>query len=245
MVLTFPVSWNCPAALKVYQGSIDSISKINIKSGGQLQLSLSSHVIPFSLFSDGNVLSTKKTSRGWILQSFFFFSFFFFTKGKANAPQRFLLGKHLKNLNIPITEKVYIFLLQPGDLIGWVKWRDVTQKDTWTGRNADVCQSRRTKKCCCYERNRGRGRSWESKLWRPSFLPFGSRHRLLHLIPSREGSAVLGGHFPRTQHPEEGKGGFSRSPRNARAMGKQEGVCATPAICATIDTQISTADEAA
>lgn len=41
------------------------------------------------------------------------------------------------------------------------------------------------------------------------------------------------------------EGGFSRSPRNARAMGKQEGVCATPAICATIDTQISTADEAA
>lgn len=139
----------------------------------------------------------------------FFLFFFFFTKGKANAPQRFLLGKHLKNLNIPITEKVYIFLLQPGDLIGWVKWRDVTQKDTWTGRNADVCQSRRTKKCCCYERNRGRGRSWESKLWRPSFLPFGSRHRLLHLFPSREGSAVLGGHFPRTQHPEEGREGLA------------------------------------
>lgn len=26
------------------------------------------------------------------------------------------------------------------------------------GGNADVCQSRRTKKCCCYERNRERGR---------------------------------------------------------------------------------------
>lgn len=30
------------------------------------------------------------------------------------------------------------------------------------GGNADVCQSRRTKKCCCYERNRGRGREGET-----------------------------------------------------------------------------------
>lgn len=83
-----------------------------------------------------------------------------------------------------------------------MKWRDVTQKDTWTGRNADVCQSRRTKKCCCYERNRGREREREREIVREQVVEAlflsslaSSSETATSSFSSREGLEPFSGYF--------------------------------------------------